>query len=174
MCVCAVCLGCSQFNILCSFIPTIVVSMSSLFISTGYSTSFGPWYRRYCDICISFPQSPVVQPGAAYLSGYKAASQRAEGKGPGTEVGVKGTECHCVFQQGCEICRCLRHSWRRLWMSKGCLWFMNACIHVVLPATLMHSTCTQTQMKISLTFSSLHQPLMPSLIPLNPCTILFI
>ncbi|TNN84303.1 Protein FAM19A2 [Liparis tanakae] len=32
--------------------------------------------------------SPVGQPGAVYLSGYKAASQRAMGKGNETEVGV--------------------------------------------------------------------------------------
>lgn len=81
---------------------------SCCFIATGYSIGFGQWYRRYCGICISFPQSPVGQPGAVYLSGYKAASQRAMGKGNGTEVGVEGTGCHCVFQQGCEICKCLK------------------------------------------------------------------
>lgn len=79
---------------------------SRCFIATGYSIGFGQWYRRYCGICISFPQSPVGQPGAVYLSGYKAASQRAKGKGNRTEVGVKGTGCRCVFQQGCEICKC--------------------------------------------------------------------
>lgn len=31
-----------------------------------------------------------MQPGAVYLSGYKAASQRAKGKGTRTEVGGKG------------------------------------------------------------------------------------
>lgn len=58
----------------------------------GYSTGFEQWYRRFCGICISFPQRPVGQPGAVYLSGYKAASQRAKGKGNETEVGVKGQD----------------------------------------------------------------------------------
>lgn len=112
---------------------------SFCFIATGYSIGFGQWYRRYCGICISFPQSPVGQPGAVYLSGYKAASQRAKGKGNGTEVSVGGTGCHCVFQQGCEICKCLRYSWRRLQKSKGCLRFMNTGIHVqVFPSTPPH------------------------------------
>lgn len=86
--------------------PLWCLCPSRCFIATGYSIGFGQWYRRYCGICISFPQSPVGQPGAVYLSGYKAASQRAKGKGNRTEVGVKGTGCHCVFQQGCEICKC--------------------------------------------------------------------
>lgn len=66
------------------------------FIARGYSTGFEQWYSRYCGICISFPKSLVGQPRAVYLLVYKAASQRVEGKGIGTEVGVK-TGCHCVL-----------------------------------------------------------------------------
>ena len=102
---------------------------SCCFTATGYSTGFGQRYRRYSGICISFPQSTVGQPGAVYLSGYRSASQRAEGKGTGTEVGVKGTGCHCVLQQGCEICKCLRHSRRRLQKSHGCLRSLDPCTH---------------------------------------------
>ncbi len=144
------------------FIMDCVVSSQPLwcrcpcfcFIATGYSIGFGQWYRRYCGICISFPQSPVGQPGAVYLSGYKAASQRAKGKGNGTEVSVKGTGCHCVFQQGCEICKRLRHSWRRLQKSKGCLRFMNAGIHVqVFPSTppyiFVHTAHTYTHASVN-------------------------
>lgn len=56
-----------------------------------------------------FLKSPVGQPRAVYLSRYKAASQRAKGKEIGTEVGVKGTECHYVLQQSSD-CKCLGHS----------------------------------------------------------------
>lgn len=91
----AVCLNISWF---------IVLSQSlwcwcpcCCFIARGYSTGFEQWYSRYCGICISFPESPAGQPRAVYLLGYKAASQRVEGKGIGTEVGVKRTGCHCVL-----------------------------------------------------------------------------
>lgn len=145
---------------------------SCCFPATGYSTGFGQWYRRYCGICISFPQSPVGQPGAVYLSGYKAARQRAEGKGTRTEVGVKGTGCHCAFQQGCEICKCLRHGWRRLWKLHGSLWFIHACICIFHPR---HTMCAQNMRthipkwnQITLPFSTLHQPLLMNLFPLTP------
>lgn len=83
----------------CCFIPAAVVSLSycCCFTATGYSTGLGQWYRRYCGICISFPQSTVEQPGAVYLSGYRAASQGPGEKGTRTEVGVEGAELLCAL-----------------------------------------------------------------------------
>lgn len=116
------------------------------FTARGYSNGFEQWYRRYCGICISFPWRPVGQPRAVYLSGYKAASQRAQGEGIGTEVGVKGTGCHCVLQQGCEMCKCLRHSWRRLHKSNGCSEFPlhkhNGIQSGRFPCITIYNVCT--------------------------------
>lgn len=60
------------------------------FIAGGHGAALELRYCRYCGICISFPQSSAGQPRAVYLPGYKAASQRAQGKGFDTEVGVGG------------------------------------------------------------------------------------
>lgn len=65
-------------------------SVVAVFIAGGHGAASEPRYRRYCGICISFPQSPAGQPRAVYLPRYIAASQRAKGKGFDTEVGVGG------------------------------------------------------------------------------------
>lgn len=168
----AVCLESSRFFMYCAVLshPLWRRCPSFCFTATGYSIGFGQWYRRYCGICISFPQSPVGQPGAVYLSGYKAASQRAKGKGNGTEVSVRGTGCHCVFQQGCEICKCLRYSWRRLQKSKGCLRFMNAGMHVRVftstpPYAFVHTAHTYTHANVNVNVLTLLPNLFPFTLP---------